>query len=292
MILDEKCFLNPPPYYTPTTPTTRGTTLMSLPAHLVLRIVCDIDDPHFIHTTVRVVNKTLFNLGMHVLRGAFIGSYGRMVRRGYSSDPLTATRELATLDLFIALSTHESHLLDASCLHNSRDEAFRDLFEIMQPKTRLEDLVEREMQEIRDQKSPYINSPAPSVETIIVPQRKKSWWKAWGKRSETAVMSSQQGSTVTLATPKKAPLPPFSSLSIKFEPRSVSVLMVDESDSQSSYVDSRSSYYADPSSYYDCPSSSSSSSVVRTRTLVTVPRSRQESLEDCALRIVQAMQDM
>lgn len=45
------------------------------------------------------------------------------------------------LDLFITLKVREDVWLDDSELHLERDESFRDLFDLMQPRARTEDLV-------------------------------------------------------------------------------------------------------------------------------------------------------
>lgn len=50
-------------------------------------------------------------------------------------------RETSILDLFIALKVREDVWLDDSELHLEREESFRDLFDLMQPRARLEDLV-------------------------------------------------------------------------------------------------------------------------------------------------------
>lgn len=50
-------------------------------------------------------------------------------------------RETAVLDMFIALKVREDVWSDDTELHLERDESFRDLFDLMQPRARLEDLV-------------------------------------------------------------------------------------------------------------------------------------------------------
>lgn len=54
---------------------------------------------------------------------------------------LSLQRETRVLDLFISLKVREDVWLDDSELHLERDESFRDLFDLMQPKSRMEDLV-------------------------------------------------------------------------------------------------------------------------------------------------------
>ena len=99
---------------------------------------------------------------MHVLRSTYLPAYTSLVRPPYSSDPfpqsatnapstlspchsdspvLSVQRETRVLDLFISLKVREDVWADESELHLERDESFRDLFDLMQPKSRMEDLV-------------------------------------------------------------------------------------------------------------------------------------------------------
>lgn len=96
---------------------------------------------------------------MHVLRSAYLPIYSSLVRAPYSSDPFpmsssegtesgtpaspvhTLQRETRVLDLFIALKVHEDVWTDESELHLEREDSFKDLFDLMQPRARLEDLV-------------------------------------------------------------------------------------------------------------------------------------------------------
>lgn len=50
-------------------------------------------------------------------------------------------RETRVLDLYIALKVREDVWADESELHLEREESFKDLFDLMQPRARLEDLV-------------------------------------------------------------------------------------------------------------------------------------------------------
>lgn len=97
---------------------------------------------------------------MHVLRSTYLPAYSDFIRAPYSSDPFPLTsptlspaassslspiqslqRETRVLDLFIALTVREDVWADESELHLEREESFRDLFDLMQPRSRLEDLV-------------------------------------------------------------------------------------------------------------------------------------------------------
>lgn len=95
---------------------------------------------------------------MHVLRSTYLPAYSALVKPPYTSDPFPLTspgasaapaqspvqslqRETRVLDLFIALKVREDVWADDSELHLERDESFRDLFDLMQPRSRMEDLV-------------------------------------------------------------------------------------------------------------------------------------------------------
>lgn len=98
---------------------------------------------------------------MHILRSSYLPAYSELVKYPYTSEPfpLAATqptdasslasapvlpslqRETAILDLFIALKVREDVWVDDSELHLERDESFRDLFDLLQPRARMEDLV-------------------------------------------------------------------------------------------------------------------------------------------------------
>ncbi|PBK96423.1 hypothetical protein ARMGADRAFT_988222 [Armillaria gallica] len=183
MIIEEKCMypspppynnLSPPPPFTPsvTLPKSKP-TLGSLPPHLSLQIVyCTFPQRdgkyegegkierqrmnlHWLVTSLRLVNKTLYIACMHILRSTYLPAYDSLIRAPYTSDPFPSSsmpqaekssifsthRELSTLDLFIALLAHEDLMLDSTSLHLPREEAYKDLFDMVQPKTRLEDLV-------------------------------------------------------------------------------------------------------------------------------------------------------
>jgi hypothetical protein len=94
---------------------------------------------------------------MHTLRSAYLTSYSQLVKLPYTSDPFPATapseatspvlssgnRETRVLDLYIALKVREDVWMDETELHLERDESFKDLFDLMQPRSRTEDLVEQ-----------------------------------------------------------------------------------------------------------------------------------------------------
>ncbi|KAG8215477.1 hypothetical protein J3R82DRAFT_9108 [Butyriboletus roseoflavus] len=82
-------------------------------------------------------------------------AYESLIRVPYTSDPFplststsssvgpveTMQRETQVLDLFIALKVREDVMMDDTELHLEREESFKDLFDLMQPRSRLEDLV-------------------------------------------------------------------------------------------------------------------------------------------------------
>ncbi|KAF7292839.1 COesterase domain-containing protein [Mycena indigotica] len=167
MILDEK---PPPPYSTNrailTPPATGWRTFSALPPHLLLQIVystfsdaVDIAEQrktlYWLSRGLRLVNRLLYTTSMNVLRSLYLPLYDSHIRRPYSSDPFPLTsvphshanspltslqRETSTLDLFIALKVREDVWSDDSELHLERDDSFADLFNLSQPRSRLEDL--------------------------------------------------------------------------------------------------------------------------------------------------------
>ncbi|KAL0063288.1 hypothetical protein AAF712_009783 [Marasmius tenuissimus] len=174
----------PPPYLPPPPPfsalpvrtTHKGpwATFSSLPAHLLLQVVystfpqCDgrydgesklerqRENLHWMVTSLRLVNRALYLASMHILRSTYVPAYDSLIRPPYSSNPFPSAmiasitiiinnhREIATLDHFIALLAHEDLYLDATSLHLPREEAYKDLFDLAQPKSRLEDLIKEE----------------------------------------------------------------------------------------------------------------------------------------------------
>ncbi|KAJ3857903.1 hypothetical protein EV368DRAFT_29170 [Lentinula lateritia] len=148
-------------------------TFSTLPAHLLLQIVYSTFPQrdgqyegegkierqrlnlYWLETSLRLVNKALYTACMHILRSTYLPAYESLIRPPYTSDPFSSSilttsttsdsapvhRELATLDLFIALLAHEDLLLDATSLHLPREEAYKDLFDMVQPRSRLEDLI-------------------------------------------------------------------------------------------------------------------------------------------------------
>lgn len=125
---------------------------------------------------------------MHVLRSAYLPSYASLIRPPYTSDPfpLSATpsvagstsaslhrsRETTVLDLFIALKVHDDVWADETELHLGQPEAFRDLFDLMQPRARLEDLLSGYLAPTRIDLSPYSVTFAPRRVGLVGPSRR------------------------------------------------------------------------------------------------------------------------
>jgi len=92
---------------------------------------------------------------MHILRSTYLPDYASHTKPFYSSDPFPLStpspldptftlhslqRETAVLDQFILLKIKEDIRYDESELH-LEGEGFRDIFELLQPKARIEDLI-------------------------------------------------------------------------------------------------------------------------------------------------------
>lgn len=140
---------------------------------------------------------------MHVLRSTYLPAYSSLIRPPYSSDPFPTTpsptsshhptpeiqRETPILDLFIALKIHEDVWTDDSTLHLEREESFKDLFDLMQPRSRVEDLV-----------------------------------RAYGVR-EGLISAAPPNSPASPTTASRTKPIPFSQLSVSFSPRSVGLVL-------------------------------------------------------------------
>lgn len=167
---------------------------------------------------------------MHVLRSTYLPAYGSQIRPPYTSDPfphsaptpaytasssLTSAaeyntlqslqRETQVLDLFIALKVREDVWMDDSELHLEREESFKDLFDLMQPRSRLEDLVRyygvREGV-ISANSGTSSTSSSPTTPGFSTPS------------------TSAKGRIPDTLTPL-----PFSALSVSFSPRTVGLLL-------------------------------------------------------------------
>ncbi|KIJ41097.1 hypothetical protein M422DRAFT_68386 [Sphaerobolus stellatus SS14] len=173
MILqDDK--LAPPPY-TPRRRTGNGPKLSDLPSSLLLQIVESMflvehtEDGlyeqrrtlYWLTTGLRLVNRGFYVACMHTLRSTYLESYFARIKPPYTSDPFpfssteatgstesikappirSLQRETEVFDLFIALKAREDVWLDDTMLHLEKEDSFNDLFAVIQPRRRLEDLL-------------------------------------------------------------------------------------------------------------------------------------------------------
>ncbi|KAF7421173.1 hypothetical protein PC9H_011693 [Pleurotus ostreatus] len=300
MIIDEKSMSQQPPPYVPgDRPTVRTTirpaippplpqhrlglgkpSLDALPSHILLQIVYmsfpqtpGVDQGrlerqrktlYWLSMCLRLVNRSLYIACMHVLRSTYLPAYETLIKPPYSSDPFplpsptsqapsysssfsqpesihTLQRETAVLDLFIAVKVREDVWMDDSELHLEREESFKDIFDLNQPRSRLEDLVR-----VYGLREGVISVPstasASTSPTIATPTRASGFPTSRGSK---------------YASSKQLPKIPFSSLSVSFSPRKVGLVISTASRSR--------------------------------RTIVEVPRSRDEKLEIAAKRLVKEL---
>ncbi|KIY44841.1 hypothetical protein FISHEDRAFT_50587 [Fistulina hepatica ATCC 64428] len=175
MIIDRK-YLQPPPAYSEVPgPAVSRTALefKDLPPHILLDVVYltlpqmpgyDDSIPErqrrvlwWLSSSLRLVNRAFYIACMHILRSAYLPIYLSHIQPPYTTDPfpLSSTsyssrasvqslqRETQVLDLFIALKVRDDVLADSTSLHLGNDDSFRDIFSLMQPRARLEDLVRK-----------------------------------------------------------------------------------------------------------------------------------------------------
>lgn len=164
--------LTPPPPYTPRRRTGSGPKFPNLPSSLLLQIVeatfpteHDLQDQrrvlYWLAFNLRLVNRAFYIACMHTLRSTYLESYFALIKSPYTSDPFPCTsteastesssrklqsikslqRETEVFDLFIALKAKEDVWLDDTMLHLEKEDCFNDLFAVMQPRRRLEDLL-------------------------------------------------------------------------------------------------------------------------------------------------------
>ncbi|KAK0483232.1 hypothetical protein IW261DRAFT_1331760 [Armillaria novae-zelandiae] len=310
MIIEEKCMhpapppyknLSPPPPFTPSVSLPKYKPVLgSLPPHLLLQIVyCTFPQRdgkyegegkierqrmnlHWLVTSLRLVNKTLYIACMHILRSTYLPAYDSLIRAPYTSDPFPSSsmppaektsvfsthRELSTLDLFIALLAHEDLMLDSTSLHLPREEAYKDLFDMVQPKTRLEDIViEQGVKAGVIQIGPTMAfSPTPSgsgSSPTVPPSPSKSGFSLFSKSALKSSFSSKAKKDLPTPPPRQQrtvhPIP-SDFLTISFTPRKVALV-------------------------YTQPSTNASR-----KTIVEVVRNnRDEPLETCATNLVAAL---
>lgn len=221
---------------------------------------------------------------MHVLRSTYLPAYTSMIHPPYTSDPFPFTspspsiyslsssasqltspvnsvqRETAVLDQFISIKVREDVWVDDSELHLEREELFKDLFDLMQPRARLEDLVRAYA---LDAGVVSVSSSANAVVATYCGAPSSSSSSRTGNTCAPNITLSRvppYSSTSSPASRKTAKTitrkVPFSSLSCSFSPRSAGIIY---------------------------------SSKNGKRTIVEVARSREEKLEVAAKRLVREL---
>lgn len=119
---------------------------------------------------------------MHVLRSSYLPAYTQNVRAPYTSDPFPSSvssgsgeqRETAVLDRWMLLKVREDVLADESELHLDLD-AQRDVFDMLQPRARTEDLVRalglRERVVTLENNAPAGAYPFAALSVVFEPRR-------------------------------------------------------------------------------------------------------------------------
>ncbi|TFK60647.1 hypothetical protein BDN72DRAFT_848263 [Pluteus cervinus] len=277
-------------------------TLSTIPSHLLLQIVYStflqtraLDKGvverqrktlYWLSIALRLVDRSFYIACMHVLRSTYLPTYNSLIRPPYTSDPFPAEvcssarapqsisslqRETSVLDLFIAVKVREDVWLDDSELHLEREESFKDLFDLSQPKSRLEDLVRAYgvREGVVTLSPPNSTSASSSTGGWTTPPNNGSTTSLTSIRpsASTSSPSSSPRSPLspftsqpprTSSSPRIKPIP-FSLLSISFSIRKVGLIMT-------------------------------SSSTGRKKTIVEVQRSgRDEKLEVAAKRVVREL---
>ncbi|KAJ3802416.1 hypothetical protein GGU11DRAFT_11040 [Lentinula aff. detonsa] len=314
---------------------------------------------HWLETSLRLVNHNLYIACMHILRSTYLPSYDSLIRPPYSSDPFPSSsysipayrssssrrnspygsssslfpqhRELRTLDLFISVLAHEELLYDTSDLYLSRHEAYKDIFDLRQPRSRMEDLVAEEgakagLITIRDEDSMPGTPTTPQTPSEPIGKENSPYSMGSGSNNNSLV-ASPRASTSTLSKPLKKskstlsmfsfkrkgkgkeleqqPLPqpirrkaelspvPFKSLTVSFSTRKVGLVYAPVP----SCTSSRSSLTVTGSSSSAYGGSTygalgvSYNSRGRKRTIVEVQRDKDEALEVSARRLVRGLRE-
>ncbi|KAL5525337.1 hypothetical protein ACEPAF_9207 [Sanghuangporus sanghuang] len=315
IILDEKQMLPAPPPYPasesdpPPLPPFPGAessssalnrppaTFDALPPHVILHIVNLTLTPrkgrpdveytrkvlYWMTICLRLVNRSLYIACMHVLRSTYLPAYLSMIKPPYTSDPFplltpgsgtsgvivssstlvspinSVQRETQVLDMFLAAKVREDVWADDSELHLEREEAFQDLFSVLQPKARLEDLVRTYGT------AAGIISVSSSTGTTIIASApcpssspSSSTFPSTPSPSSPSFPSHPFSRPRTGAGSRVTRRVPFSSLACSFGTRSAGLVLTSKSGK---------------------------------RTIVEVPRARDEKLEIAAKRLVRGLEE-
>jgi hypothetical protein len=160
---------------------------------------------------------------MHVLRSTYLPAYASLIRPPYTSDPFplssstsspagliqTLQRETQVLDFFIALKVREDVMMDDTELHLEREESFKDLFDLMQPRSRLEDLVR-----YYGLREGVVHTAPPGVSPSSTASRSQL------DNNAGSSSSAKHRSRTTGPVPLQ-----FSALSVSFSPRKVGLVL-------------------------------------------------------------------
>jgi len=244
----------------------------------------------WLSTSLRFVSKHLYIACMHVLRSIYLPSYQSLIRPPYSSDPFplgvpafpsggasnppaygsnsqsslvvredwastspikSLQRETNILDRYIALKVRQDVFADDTELHIEPEESFRDLFDVAQPRARLEDLtriygfregvvtvpgIRKEPGRHRIQgsgaatssKNPsLISLPAsPTVSSPTTSQPVHRSPKTPSRSIFSFMKKSSSSSPLTQSPPVRPPIQPlpFSLVTVSFSPRKVGLI--------------------------------------------------------------------
>ena len=244
----------------------------------------------WLSTSLRLVSRHLYIACMHVLRSIYLPSYQALIRPPYSSDPFplgvptspggtnhlpaygssscalltlgngwpsaspikSLQRETGVLDRYIALKVRQDVFADDTELHMEPEEAFRDLFDVAQPRARLEDLVRiygvREgvitVPGVRNEREKVMNlssaetsskgsslislslSPTISSPSTSIPQLQPSQPSKSTPRSLFSFMKKPPSPSIPQRSPVRPPIQPlpFSVITASFSPRKVGLI--------------------------------------------------------------------
>ena len=141
----------PPPAYAAARTADNSSAFERLPDGLILRILTMISAFELM-VAVRPTCTKLRSASTHLIRSTLLPQYDALIRPPFTSDPLGGLQEVRVLDLFALATIRVSQLSLESPLHlisediltkaTLRDaEWVTDIFELYQPKARLEDLL-------------------------------------------------------------------------------------------------------------------------------------------------------
>ncbi|KAF9535283.1 hypothetical protein CPB83DRAFT_841511 [Crepidotus variabilis] len=235
----------------------------------------------WLSTSLRLTSRQLYTASMHVLRSTYLESYQSLIRPPYTTDPFplaesltpgasgppaysspspsspsassprtsplkTTQRETPILDLYIALKVRQDVFSDDTSLHIEREEAYRDLFDVAQPRARLEDLVRvyglregvvyipgytkelyyRSLLRRRDTSESKVSVDETTPSSPSTPKPCKSTPSRWFHSLSLSKKSSAPSLPSTPTPPTPTPYTPllFSHLTISFSPRKVGLI--------------------------------------------------------------------